>query len=67
MFLKWFWVVMLWVGNDVGEEWLQEVEGAGEKILDNSGILVVNCVHKVEIILFLCILGSNNIKLFSKP
>lgn len=46
MFLKWFWVVMLWVGNDVGEEWLQEVEGAGEKISDNSGILVINCVSK---------------------
>lgn len=37
---------MLWVGSDVGEEWLQEVEGAGVQISDNSGILEVNSVPK---------------------
>lgn len=46
MILKNFLVVMLWVGSDVGEEWLQEMGGAGVRILDNSGILEVNSITK---------------------
>lgn len=46
VFLKHFLVVMLWVGNDVGAEWLQEVKGAQMQISDNSGILAVNSVPK---------------------